>query len=119
MDKKVRQLLFHHEFDERAEWEAEQRGLCDYVSVELDNGMRYRVCFYIPSRLAVSINALRDGGEPDIIGIPGLIVISQVTVEKMKQAASVLAEDSYFFEGLVPEDCGGSGFLDVSATFVV
>lgn len=103
MNKKVIRLIFHQEFDERAEWEAEQRGLCDYILVELDNGMRYPVCFYTPSRLGVSIQMLEDGGVHGVIGGSGLIVIPKITVESMMHAVTYLAQEDCFFEGLVPE----------------
>jgi hypothetical protein len=93
-------LHFDVEFDERAAFEAEQRGLCDCVVAELEDGRRYRVSFFTPARLGVELGLLERNKEP-CIGEPGLIVISQVTAENMTRAVKFL-HDQRFFDRLMP-----------------
>jgi hypothetical protein len=51
-------------YDERAEWEAEQKGWLPGVTVELADGSRYAVFFYEPVRRSQDLEADASGGVP-------------------------------------------------------
>lgn len=95
------ELIFPADFDKRAEWEAEQRGLLDYVKLRLDNGLAYGICFFTPSRIAVELDLIGRAGEP-CFAEPGLIVVPAVTRSVMEAAVAVLATTGYF-DRLPPE----------------
>jgi len=88
-------LIFPKDFDERAEYEAEERGLLDYVKVQLGNQYTYDVCFFTPARILVELDLIRQAGE-DCFAEPGLIVIPAITRPEMEKAVAFLAKSGYF-----------------------
>lgn len=89
------ELVFPAEFDARAEYEAEQRGLLDYVKVRLAGETIYSVCFFTPARIAVELGLLREAGEP-CMADPGMIVVPSVTRNEMSKAVQYLSASGYF-----------------------
>ena len=95
------ELILPADFDERAEYEAEQRGLLDYVKVHLADGQTYSICFFTPSRVAVELDLIRQAGEA-CFAESGLIVIPAITRSEMENAVRFLAAAGYF-ERLRPD----------------
>lgn len=89
------QIVLPAEFDARAEYEAEQRGLLDYVKVRFEAGATYSVCFFTPSRIAVGLDFIREGGEA-CMADPGMIVVPTVTRGEMEKAVQYLTSSNYF-----------------------
>jgi hypothetical protein len=98
---KTFKLILPAEFDERAEYEAEQRGLLDHVKVRLPDGHEYSICFFTPSRIAVELDLIRQAGEA-CFAEPGLVVIPAITRGEIDNAVGFLAEAGYF-ERLRPD----------------
>jgi hypothetical protein len=88
-------LCFPDGFDARDAVESEQRGYFGIAVVELPTGLRVRVCFYDPVRLAQDLASVQESGEV-CIAEPGLIVIPAVTLEYMQQAVQRLHAKGYF-----------------------
>ena len=94
-------LIFTNGFDPQTDaFEAEQRGYCDNVVVELPNGCQYRVVFFDPIRLGQSLKVQQELGKV-CVGEPGLIVVPSVTLQYMQRAVEELFGDGYF-ESLTP-----------------
>lgn len=89
------ELLLPPEFDARAEYEAQQRGLLDYVKVRSAEGPTYSVCFFTPSRIAVELSLVREAGEP-CMADPGMIIVPSVTRDEMNTAVKYLWASGYF-----------------------
>lgn len=94
-------LILPANFDARAEYEAEQRGLLDQVKVRLSDGSIYSVCFFTPSRIAVELDLIRQAGEA-CFAEPGLIVITSITRSQMEEAVVFLASTGHF-ERVLPD----------------
>lgn len=94
------QIRFPDWYDDRAEWEAEQKGWLQGVEIELGDGSRYAVTFYDPVRLAQDLEEGVKWDRP-FIAEPGLIVIPNVTRPAMNAAVESLA-GSGFFQHLSP-----------------
>lgn len=88
-------LSFTCDFDERAQWEVQQKGWFDQALVHLPDGSRVRVCFWDPVRLSQDLETDLKMGSA-CIAEPGMIVISQVTLENMKAAVEELYHRGYF-----------------------
>jgi hypothetical protein len=95
MNRRTIELIFTEDFDERGEWEAEQRGLLDNVKVRLEGATIYNLCFFTPQRLGIEFALLEKAGEP-WLAYPGLILIPAVTRSAMQKAVSALAETDFF-----------------------
>ena len=94
-------LSFTNGFDPQIDGiEAEQRGYCDNVLVELSNGLRYRVVFFDPVRLRQSLKVQQELGK-SCVGEPGLIIVPSVTPDNMQRAVEELFDEGYF-ENLTP-----------------
>lgn len=89
------ELLLPADFDARAEYEAEQRGLLDYVKIRFTDGSTYSVCFFTPSRIAVELDAVRQAGEA-CVADPGLIIVPAITRSELEKAVNFLASVGYF-----------------------
>jgi hypothetical protein len=87
-------------FDDLCEEEAPVRGFLEGADVEMEDGTRYQVYFITPTRLRMELDQLSRVGEP-YYAEPGLIVIPEVTLEKVKQTLRALA-DKRFFQKLKP-----------------
>lgn len=98
--KQAYELVLPADFDARAEYEEEQRGLLDYVKVSFTGGSTYSVCFFTPSRIAVELEAVRQAGEA-CVAEPGLVIVPAITRSEMEKAVDFLASVGYFvFEAL-------------------
>ncbi len=95
LDAETVELVFPPDFDARAEWEAEQRGLLDNVVAQVGPSKSYNLCFFTPDRLAVEFKLLTQSGE-SCLAYPGLVVVSEVTRPAMHAAVAALLKDNYF-----------------------
>jgi hypothetical protein len=95
-------IIFPDSFDERSRFEMPLRGCLSHVLVELENGSRYSVDFIDPVRLAQEMN---DNVRLNIpcYAEPGLIVLPEVTLERIKEAVRYLHRHG-FFEHLKPDN---------------
>jgi hypothetical protein len=96
------ELIFPPDFDDRAEYEAEQRGLLDYVKVRLGKTHTYNLCFFVPWRIEIELKLRRDAGE-QCFAEPGLVVIPSITRVEIQNAVAALASVNYF-DNLLPEE---------------
>lgn len=101
-------VVFPDWYDERAEYEAEQKGWLQGVEVELGDGSRYPVTFYDPVRLAQDLEEEAKWDRP-FVAEPGLIVIPTVTRAAISQAVEQLAVSGFFghFRALPAESGNG------------
>ena len=88
-------LSFTCDFDEKAQWEVQQKGWFDQALVHLSDSSKLRVCFWDPVRLSQDLVTDLNLGRT-CIAEPGMIVIPQVTVENMKAAVEELYHRGYF-----------------------
>ena len=84
------EFLFDEPFDGLAPMEAEAKGYLPGVKLQLADGRVHSVCFYDPVRLAQDLERV------GFIAEVGLIVISDVTLEKMNEAVETLVRAGYF-----------------------
>src|SRR4051812_15993201 len=103
-DTKGFTIHFPDWFDERAEWEAEQKGWLPGVTVKLADGSRYAVFFYDPVRLSQDLEADASGGHP-YAAEPGMIVLPSVARAAIGEAVGQLV-GSGFFDHLRPLPAG-------------
>ena len=89
------ELIYPEDFDARAELEAQERGLLDYVRVRLQCGLIYDLCFFTPERLAREFELIHEVGEI-CIADPSLIVVQAITRADMERAVCALVSTSYF-----------------------
>jgi len=94
-------LVFEGSFDQREAAECQARGYRSHVSAELADGERFPLVFYDPVRLTQDLESEVESGSP-CLAEPGLIVLEEVTREKMQAAVNRLAEEGYF-DALRPE----------------
>jgi len=88
-------LSFTCDFDQKTEWEIEQKCWFAQALVHLPDGATVPVCFWDPVRLAQDLEAdLRSG--KTCVAEPGMIVVPKVTVEKMKAAVEELYHRGFF-----------------------
>jgi len=88
-------LSFTCDFDERTEWEIQQKGWFEQVVVRLPDGSTVPICFWDPIRLKQDLEADLKSGR-SCIAEPGMIVIPQVTVKNMQAAVEELYNRGYF-----------------------
>jgi hypothetical protein len=87
-------LAFDFPFDERTQLEAKARGYSGHVKVRL-GGRTYSVVFYDCVRLAQDLEYEVSTGRM-CVADPGMIVLSEVTLENMETAVKALADEDYF-----------------------
>lgn len=87
-------------FDERSEFETPFRGYLSHAEVELEDGTRYKLFFIDPIRLQQDLEEEVKLGRP-YIAEAGLIVLPEVTLEKIREVIRLLPKDD-FFQGLKP-----------------
>jgi hypothetical protein len=87
-------LVFAREFSEREAMEARDRGYLSHVLVELD-GHLYPVVFYDPIRLQQDLELNVKHGRT-FVADPGMIVITDITIEAMQEAIQRLSQEGYF-----------------------
>lgn len=88
-------LIFTAGFDERIEFEMSARGYLSHVLVELEDGCRYEVYFYDPTRLRQDLESYINLGMPCLAEV-GLIVLPEVTLENIKKSVNYLWKDGFF-----------------------
>ena len=89
------QLIFPESFDERSRQEMPDRGYLSHVLVELHDDSRYQVEFIDPVRLSQEVNDYRELDIP-CYAEPGLIVLSEVTLERVEEAVQYLHRQGFF-----------------------
>ncbi len=95
------ELLFHPNFDQRAEDEAETRGTVFDVQVRIGNAV-YLVTFVTPARMASELELVASQGTP-WIGEAALIVVPRIKREALQRAVDAIAQSGDFFTRLIPE----------------
>lgn len=93
-------LILPDWFDKRMEDEAPMRGFLSHLQAELENGERYSLFFIDPIRLQQELEVSASTGKP-YIAEQGMVVLPEVTMERIKEVLHYLAQDS-FFENLKP-----------------
>ncbi len=87
-------VILPERFDERAAFEANLKGWLS-AQVELEDGSCYTVYFSDPIRLQQDLEEEVKLGKP-CFAEPGLIVLPEVTVEAIQDAAQFLWEQGFF-----------------------
>ena len=80
--------------DQRAVDEARDRGYLNFIYVEVDGSRLYPVCFLDLSNLQWELGNLKQGHR--YRAEPGMIVLQEITLEAMQEAAQALCDDGYF-----------------------
>ena len=88
-------IVFPDWYDERGEWEANEKGWLQGVEVHFANGDVHPLFFYDPVRLAQDLETDVKHGRP-FVAHPGMIVIPEITREAIVEVVSKLVEDAYF-----------------------
>jgi hypothetical protein len=88
-------IVFPNDFDERSELEMPMRGYLSHAFVEDKDGTRYSVYFIDPVRLQQDLEQYIKLGVP-CLAEPGLIVLSDVTIENIKRAVNHLWKEGFF-----------------------
>ena len=88
-------LVFDYPFDERSQFEAKARGYLSHAKVQQSNGAFYPVVFYDPVRLGQDLESEVSTGRK-CVADPGMIVVSEVTLENMTAAINKLTEEGFF-----------------------
>lgn len=88
-------IVFPAWYDERGEWEAEQKGWLQGVAVYTDGPAAQPLHFYDPVRLAQDLENEAKQGRP-FIAYKGLIVVPEVTRNAIVEAIEKLVELGYF-----------------------
>jgi hypothetical protein len=88
-------LVFEYGFDEREAFNAIGAGYLGGVVVELDDGSRHPVVFYDAVRLQQDLDEEAKQGMP-FLAEPGMIVLTEVSLENVKVAVSRLHQQGYF-----------------------
>ena len=91
----VAKLVFLREFSEQEAWEARDRGYFSHVLVEVDGDRLYPVFFYDPVRLQQDLETSAKHGRA-FVADPGMIVLSDITIEAMQEAVQQLCQDGFF-----------------------
>lgn len=87
-------LIFEGGFTDLDDFNAIGAGYYSAI-VQLDDGSRYPVCFYDPVRLQQDVAEEAKQGTP-FVAEPGMIVLTEVSLENMKTAVSRLQHQGYF-----------------------
>ena len=90
--KETFQVIFPEWYDQRGEWEAQEKGWLDGVEIRLANGSTQPLFFYDPVRLSQDLEAETKLGRA-YIAQPGMIVIPEVTREAILLAVDQLVDD--------------------------
>lgn len=90
----VIKLVFVNEFKDREAKEARDRGYLSHVLIEVDGNL-YPVFFYDSTRLQQDLEMSAKNGRP-FIADPGMIILPDLTIDAMQQAAQRLYEEGFF-----------------------
>ena len=88
-------LVIDFAFGERGASKAETRGCFSAGYAELEDGMRFPLCFHDPGRLAQDLDTETDVGRPYITE-RGMIVVNTVTYDNMLLTVRDLASEGFF-----------------------
>ncbi len=88
-------IVFPDWYDERAEFEAPAKGWLPGVEVHLEDGARFKLEFYDSVRLRQTLEDDEQAGRP-YLAEPGLVVLSEVTTEAIRNAVAGLFEEGFF-----------------------
>ena len=88
-------LLFDFDYNERVASEARDRGSLGGTHVQLSDGSRHPVFFYDGECIPQELAALSRWNRP-FIAEKGLIVLDEITLDKMLFAVRVLAKEGFF-----------------------
>lgn len=89
------ELIFPDWYDERGEWEANEKGWLQGVEVRFANGDVHPLFFYDPVRRAQDLENDAKQGRP-FVAHPGMIVIPELTREAIVDVVGKLVEEAYF-----------------------
>jgi hypothetical protein len=89
------QVLFPNWYDERGEWEANEKGWLQGVEVRFANGDMHPFFFCDPVRLAQDLETDAKHGRP-FVAHPGMIVIPDITPEVIVDVVGKLVEGVHF-----------------------
>jgi hypothetical protein len=95
MKAQYKSLYFEYGFNEQDAHEARLRGYRSHVWVDVDDGSSYPVAFFDATRLSQELASEAQAGRP-FLAEPGLIVVTEVTLENMEAAARKLVEEGFF-----------------------
>ena len=96
------QVVFPDWYDERGEWEANEKGWLQGVGVRFSSGEVYSVFFYDPVRLAQDLETDTKHGRP-FVAHPGMIVIPEITRKAILDVVGKLVDEAFF-----PTTVGGA-----------
>lgn len=88
-------LHFPDDWDERAEYEMPLKGHLNGATVETAEGVRFPVFFFDPVRLQQELEMESAAGRP-FIAEPGMIVVSEVTRDILRQTVEALVREEFF-----------------------
>jgi hypothetical protein len=88
-------IQFPEGYDERLQYETPFKGYLDGVVVQLEDGSRYRLCFYDSVRLQQTLEDDIQAGRP-YLAEPGLVVVPEVTTEAIRNAIQRLWQEGFF-----------------------
>jgi hypothetical protein len=88
-------IEFPEGYDERFEFETPLKGWLAGVVVRLEDGSRYKLCFYDPVRLQQTVD---DGAQMGraYFTEPGLVIVPEVSTEGIREAVSGLVRENFF-----------------------
>jgi hypothetical protein len=89
------QVVFPDWYDERGEWEANEKGWLQGVEVRFANDNVYPLFFYDPVRLAQDLETDTKHGRPFVAHL-GMVVIPEITREAILDVVGKLVDDAYF-----------------------
>lgn len=88
-------IWFKYGNDPRDELEANQRGCCDDIRVELQDGRQFELVVYDTTRLVQDIDRLAECGQM-YFAEPTMIVVPEVTTENINKTVRALLAVGYF-----------------------
>jgi hypothetical protein len=89
------EVVFPEWYNERGEWEANEKGWLQGVEIRFSNGDVHPLFFYDPVRLAQDLETDVKHGRP-FVAHPGMIVIPEITREAIVEVIGRLVDEAYF-----------------------
>jgi hypothetical protein len=93
--KETFKIAFPDWYDERGEWETNEKGWLQGVEVRFANGDVHPLFFYDPVRLAQDLETDVKHGRP-FVAHPSMIVIPEITREAILEVVEMLVNDGFF-----------------------
>ena len=88
-------ISFPDSYDNRLEFETPSKGYLRDVLVHLEDGTGYKLFFIDPVRLGQDLEGDVANGR-DYYAEPGMVVLPEVTTEKIRNAVAGLWHDGFF-----------------------